>query len=50
MVPELEVPALEAEERVEYRGQLDVTKFMTERSAKVARLVSLPTRVHLSLD
>ncbi|MGQ7890684.1 UvrD-helicase domain-containing protein [Paenibacillus sp. WC2504] len=38
MVPELEVPAFEAEERVEYSEQLDLAGFMAERAAKVVRL------------
>ncbi|MDQ0917575.1 exodeoxyribonuclease V subunit beta [Paenibacillus sp. V4I5] len=38
IVPELEVPAFEAEERAEYRGQLDVTAFMAERTQKVVQL------------
>lgn len=38
MVPELEVPAFESEDRAEYRGQLDVVEFMAERAEKVVRL------------
>jgi ATP-dependent helicase/nuclease subunit A len=38
MVPELEVPFFEAEERSEYSGQLDVAAFMEDRATKVVRL------------
>jgi ATP-dependent helicase/nuclease subunit A len=37
MVPELEVPAFEEEERAEFRGQLDLSAIMTDRTAQVLR-------------